>query len=553
MADPTPDSNPSAAREATARAIAMSQIRSGSTDPDARYLSPTALDIDTPRFRSALYLDMAPFWKICRDLFAGTKAIRANAEDYLPQNGSETAADYVARVERTECFPGFQHSVKGLTGIVTREDLELQDDVPPRIKDDCEDIDGQGNHIAVFAKEYFNDGLTVGHAGILIDVPPAPEDSIGKTKLGEGRLTLADEQTLGIRAYWTMIHAENIYSARFKMIQGVTTLIQIVFHEPTEEAVGDFAMFTISRYRVFRCDTDTGIVTWELWEDDINGLTSDPPKKIANGVVTNQTRIPFVVFYAGKRKGPLWTDPPLLDLAYSNIAHVQVLSDRRHSLHIASVPILVFIGRPLAAQLNEDGTPKVQEVGSNVGLDVPIGGDVKYVEHSGSALGQTREELNDLERRMSALGLSLLQQMIRPAESAEAKRIDKSEKDAVVKSPARSWVDSMEMALQFHANFYKEPTGGSIFINDDYEDVVLDATMIKVYSDMVAADQMDLETMYTILKNHGAVPDDIDVAEVQSRIEEKQKKDLAAAKLLMPSTAPAPGTPKPPASSPPPA
>jgi hypothetical protein len=186
-------------------------------------------------------------------------------------------------------------------------------------------------------------------------------------------------------------------------------------------------------------------------------------------------------------------------------------------------------------------------------LDVPIGGDVKYVEHSGSALGQTREELNDLERRMSALGLSLLQQMIRPAESAEAKRIDKSEKDAVVKSPARSWVDSMEMALQFHANFYKEPTGGSIFINDDYEDVVLDATMIKVYSDMVAADQMDLETMYTILKNHGAVPDDIDVAEVQSRIEEKQKKDLAAAKLLMPSTAPAPGTPKPPASSPPPA
>jgi hypothetical protein len=110
-------------------------------------------------------------------------------------------------------------------------------------------------------------------------------------------------------------------------------------------------------------------------------------------------------------------------------------------------------------------------------------GDVKYVEHSGSALGQTREELNDLERRMSALGSVAPQQMIRPAESAEAKRIDKSEKDAVVKSPARSWVDSMEMALQFHANFYrKEPTGGSIFINDDYEDVVLDATMIKVYS-----------------------------------------------------------------------
>lgn len=543
MADPTPDSNESAAREATARAIAASQIRAGNTDPDARQTSPTALDFDTPRFRSPLYFEMSPFWKICRDLFAGTKAIRANAEAYIPQNGSETAKDYVGRIQRTECFPGFSHSVKGLTGIVTREDPELQDDVPLRIKDEAEDIDGQGTHFAVFAKRYFMDGLTTGHAGILIDVPPVEKERVGT-------LTLKEEQDIGLRAYWILIHAENIYSARFKTIKGIVTLTQIVFHEATEEAVGDFAVYTISRYRVFRCDPETDAVTWELWEDDISGLTSDPPKKIGDGVVTNQTRIPFVVFYAGQRIGPLHTEPPLLDLAYSNIAHVQVLSDRRHSLHIASVPILVFVGRPLSAQQDEEGNAKTQEVGSNVGLDVPIGGDVKYVEHNGSALGQTREELTDLERRMSALGLSLLQQMVRPAESAEAKRIDKSEKDAIVKSPSRSWVDSMEMALQFWANYYREDSGGSIFVNDDYEDVVLDATMIKVYSDMVAADQLDLETMYTILKNRGALPEDVDLEVVKANIEKQQAKALEQAKLLMPSSAPAPGQPRPPATPP---
>jgi hypothetical protein len=551
MADPTPDSNADAAREATARAIAASQIRSGSTDPDQRGISPTALDFDTPRFRSALYFEMSPFWKLCRDLFAGTKAIRANSEDYLPQYGSETAKDYVARIQRTECFPGFQHSVKGLTGIVTRDDIQLQDDVPPRIVADAEDIDGQGNNLPVFAKEYFKDGLTVGHSGILIDVPPVDKERVGKKTIAEGRLTLKDEAAMGLRAYWTMIHAENIYSARFAFVNGVTTLTQIVFHEPTEEAVGDFAVFTISRYRVFRCDVDTGVVSWELWEDARDGLTSDPPVKISDGVVTNQTRIPFVVFYGGQRRGPLWSDPPLLDLAYSNIAHVQVLSDRRHSLHIASVPILVFVGRPSSAQFEADGvTPKVQEVGSNVGIDVPIDGDVKYVEHTGSALAATRDELTDLERRMSALGLSLLQQMVRPAESAEAKRIDKTEKDAVVKSPATSWADSIEMALQFHANFYREETGGSVFVNDDYEDVVMDATMIKVYSDMVAADQMDLETLYTILKNRGALPEDVDFEVVSQRIADKQAEDLKNAKLLMPSGAPAPGQPKLPSPSP---
>lgn len=536
MPEPTPDSNDSAAREATARAIATSQIRAAITDPDARRTSPTAIDIDTPRFRSSLYWEMAPFWKICRDLFSGTKAVRANAEVYIPQNGSETAKDYVGRIQRTECFPGFQHSIKGLTGIVTREDPELQEDVPLRIVEEAEDIDGQGTHFAVFAKRYFMDGLITGHAGILIDVPAVEEANVGK-------LTLKEETERGLRAYWILIHAENIYSARFRTINGVITLTQIVFHESTEESAGEFATYTLSRYRVFKCDPDNDLVTWELWEDDIEGLASDPPKKISFGPVTNQTRIPFVVFYAGQRIGPLHTEPTLLDLAYSNIAHIQVLSDRRHSLHIASVPILVFVGRPLSAQMDEDGESKTQEVGSNVGLDVPIGGDVKYVEHTGSALSATREELQDIERRMSVLGLSLLQQMVRPAESAEAKRIDKSEKDAVVKSPARSWVDSMEMALQFMANYYREESGGSIFVNDDYEDVVLDSTMIKVYSDLVAADQLDLETMYTILKNRGAIPKDVDIEVVKANIEKQQAKALEQAKLLMPSVAPAPGRP----------
>jgi hypothetical protein len=553
----TPDSNADAARQATAAAIAASQIQMGSTNPDDRISSPTALLADTPRFRSPLYYEMSPFWKICRDLFSGTKAIRAYATEYLPQYGSEIASDYVARIQRTECFPGFQHSIKGLSGIVTRKDPQLQDDVPPRIKNDLEDVDGQGTHFAVFAKRYFMDGLTVGHAGILIDVPPAPEESIGAKDIGSGKLTLLDENNLGLRVYWMLIHAENIYSARFETIDGVVTLTQIVFHEPTEEAIGFFLTYTISRYRVFRCDPETGSVTWELWEDVRGASLAEPPVKIDDGVITNQIRIPFVIFYAGHRIGPLHTEPPLLDLAYSNIAHVQVLSDRRNSLHIASVPILVFIGRPITAQVDEDGNPKTQEVGSTVGLDIPIGGDAKYVEHTGHALGATRDELQDLERRMSALGLSLLQHMVRPAESAEAKRIDKSEKDAIVKSPARSWLDSMEMGLQFHANFYKEPTGGSIFVDDDYEDVTLDSTMIKVYSDMVAANQLDLDTLYTILQNRGALPEDLDFEKIKQNIADEKAASLQEATALMKAgatSAPAGGgsIPPKPAPTPPP-
>lgn len=528
MSGPTPDENATAAAIATDAAIAASNIRLANTDPDARRSSPTALDADTPRFRSAQYWEMWDNWKICRDLFAGTRAIRANAKEYLPQNGSETPEDYVARIKRSECFPGFQHSIKGLAGIVCRDDPELQSDVPARIVDDWEDIDGQGTHGAVFAKRLFKDGMTTGHNGILVDVPAVVPERAGKT-------TLREEQDLGLRAYWVMIHAENIYSARFVTISGKVILTQIVFHEPTEEAAGNFATQTVIRYRVFKCEPISGTVSWELWEEDGSAPTEPPVKKF-DGIVTNQIRIPFAVFYAGERLGPLQTDPPLLDLAFTNIAHVQVLSDRRHSLHIASVPILVFIGRPVSAQLNDDGTPKTQPVGPSVGLDVPIGGDVKYAEHAGNALGATKEELDMLERRMSALGLSLLQQMIQPQQTAEAKRIDKSEKDAVVKTPQRSWLDCMEMALAFHANFYREKDGGSIFANDDYEDIVIDASMIKAYSDMVAADQMDLDTMYTILKNRGGVPEDTDIEKVKENIRAAKQETLQQATDLVNAT-----------------
>jgi hypothetical protein len=528
MIDVLPDENFELARQATERAIAISGIRAASTDPDARRLSSVAFDEDSPRYRSPLYYDMAFSWKICRDLFAGTKAIRGNALEYIPQGGAETPQEYVARVQRTECFPGFQHSIKGLAGIVCRDDPELQDDVPPRIKEDAEDIDGQGTHFAVFAKQLFKDGMITGHNGILVDVPAAPKGRAGET-------TLREEQDLGLRAYWSLIHAENIYSNRFATIQGKVVLTQLVLHEATEEAIGDFLQLTVVRYRVFKCEPISGTVEWELWEED-NANPSDPPIKIDAGPVTNQIRIPFAANYSGERIGPLHTDPPLLDLAYTNIAHIQVSSDRRHSLHIASVPILVFVGRPLSAQVDGDGNPRTQAVGPNVGLDVPVGGDVKYAEHNGSALSATREELQDLERRMSALGLSLLQQMVRPAESAEAKRIDKSEKDAVVKSPARAWVDCLEMGLAFHANFYREKTGGSVFVNDDYEDITLDSTMITAYSDMVAKDQMDLETMYTILKNRGAVPEDTDIEKVKANIKAAQAETLNQATDLINAT-----------------
>ena len=450
---------------------------------------------------------------MCRDIYAGTQAIRANSassdgKTYLPQHPAEDDDEYQMRVSRAECFPGFQHSVNGLTSIVFRNDPQLMDDVPKEIQDQLENIDGAGDHFAIFARNAFAEAMTVGHSIILVDVPIAPN-------LGH-RLGRNEEKTLGIRPFWQRISPEQIYSWRTEIVNGVQTLTQIVIHEQLNFDAGVFAVGVMGRFKVLRFDPVTGIVSYEIWTQQYSSL----PEFESAGDIVGVNRIPIVVIYAGKRLGPLHSFPPLLDLVYANIAHTQVLCDHRYALYLASVPLLVFKGRPAAQLVDDNNQPKKTTVGPNVAIDVTETGDVKYVEHSGAALGQTRMELKDLETRMAALGLAMLQHETRAAETAEAKRIDKSEKDATIATAARSMMDALEIALDFHAQFlgYAPGSGGSVYVDLDFELERLDAQTMTAIIGMVSAGQLSVQTMWELFTNRGVLPEDMDMELEMQRI-----------------------------------
>jgi hypothetical protein len=489
-----------------------------STNPDLQ-LGPSSIQAglvtsDTPQYKAPLYHEMYNRWEMCRDVFAGTEAIRANSaapggKNYLPQHPAEDDDEYQLRTGRAEMFPGFQHSVKGLTSIVFRNDPELQSDVPKEIADQWENIDGAGNHGSVFARNVFEEAMTVGHSLILVDMPVAPQ--FGR------RISVAEERGLGLHPYWTHISPEQVYSWRTEVINGVVTLTQIVIHEQLNYAAGIFAVGVMSRYRVLRYDHATGEVTYEIWDQTMSNL----PEFVESGFIRGVNRIPIVVVYAGQRRGPLHSMPPLLDLAYANIAHTQVLCDHRYALYLASVPLLVFKGRPAAQLVNDDGTPKKTTIGPNVAIDVSETGDVKYVEHSGNALGQTRQELKDLETRMATLGLAMLQHETRAAETAEAKRIDKSEKDATIATAARSLIDALETAMDYHAQFlgYPPGSGGSIYMDLDFNIELMDAQTMQAIIGMVSAGQLSLQTMWELFMNRGVLPEDLDTELELTRIE----------------------------------
>lgn len=481
---------------------------------------------DTPAFVSPLYTEQAHRWRLCRDVMLGTEAMRAHNAIYLVQGAAETDGEFALRTQRAECFPMFKETVKGMTGLVFRKDPVLQDDVPDPLVELSENIDGAGTHLAVFLRQVFEDAMQTGHAGILVDMPQSP--------LTDRALTIAEEQALGMRAYWLHIAAEQIVNWRTDVIHGVTVLTLLVIRERHIAPMGAFMTAMVTRYRVFRRDLVTGVVSFSVYEF---GPDNDQEMREAQtGILRNVQAIPFAVVYAGQRRGPLTSFPPLVDLAYTNVAHMQVLADHRTSLHMAGVPIFVRIGMEEtpgdpnrgigdgfdATQLDAttpegiaqieaiNGGGSVQVIGPNMGIDLPLGGNAKYVEHNGNALSASQAELTAIEKRAAAQGLSLLSPDNRAAETAEAKRLDRAQQDAALSRAARSMQDCTEQALEYTAQFLRLPSGGSCQFNTDFQDLVMDTALFSELSKSTLAGQIPLTTFWQLLMTGNILPDDFD-------------------------------------------
>ena len=151
-------------------------------------------DKSQPDYTSKAYDAMLGDLTLCRDVARGTTAVKAKGRTYLPDHPQEVAEDYNTRLARSIVFPMLGRSIKGLAGMVFREDIEWVD-VPPSVEAHLEDIDLQGNHADVFLKQVFADALEVGHCGILVDAPQRDENV--RTK--------KDEAALNLRPYWVHI------------------------------------------------------------------------------------------------------------------------------------------------------------------------------------------------------------------------------------------------------------------------------------------------------------------------------------------------------------
>jgi hypothetical protein len=468
-----------------------------------------------PDTRHPAYAAMAKRWNLVRDVRGGTEVIRQKKSTYLPKFLGEEEEDWNARVGMTFMYDALAQTISAIVGLAFRRDPTLGDDVDPRIRDLWENVDNAGTHGAVFAEHVLDKALQDGHCAILADMPD----------LGY-RPTEAEAEELGVRPYAVLVPADRIINWRVESANGRRMLTLFVIEEQVEQPAGDFGLVKVDRWRVFRQewadllrDPVTGaillarepFVAWEVWER----IGNAPARVTTSGVLDGPTTIPVRIVYGGEDVDILESKPPLLGLAYSNIEHTQVKSDRRYSEHKTALAIPFFVNRAGA------GTPNDTIVLSpSRGIDIGAGGTAGYMEPSGNALAALKSDLDDIEKRMASQGLSILQRDSASAETATAFAMQRSREESKLSRAVRSLADALEGTFGHFAEYLRRDAeaGGSVDLNRDFTRVGLTQTEIEVLSRLEERGQLTLEILLDALIKGGVLPDSTSAADLANEI-----------------------------------
>jgi hypothetical protein len=455
---------------------------------------------DTPH---PAYERMKLRWDKCRMLMGGTPAVRDAGEDALPMMEAETDDSYTFRSQLVALYNGFKRTVLAMVGMILQQEPVLGDDMPEPLVALWENVDQAGTHGAVFTRQLTLDGMVDGHAGILVDYSKLP---------GEEKIDRDTEQRLGLRPYWVRYTAEDIFLALYQAINGVKTLILLVLREVVEESDGRFGIAEVTRYRVY--SREGASISWEVWE---NGEGEIPALKEGPAPMRNVDGIPFAFFIAGEKLSDVETIPPLIDLAYLNLEHHQLKTNIRNLESLAMVPTMVRVG----ASPDENGDYPAITLGPRATIEAPAIDGVQtplyWLSPDVDVLAPGTTSLETIKAEMGAAGLAFLAPDTRAVETAEAKRIDSTAQNASLATAARNLQDALETAFDFSAQYMKLDAG-SVTVNTDFENTVLDAATMSAYGQLAANGKLSIETLLTMLEKGKRLPDGFDKTEELRRI-----------------------------------
>ena len=375
--------------------------------------------VDTP---STEWLHMWEDWRLPYGLWGGTKRMRKAGKEYLPQEEGESDKAYAARLRRTYLYNAYRRTVQALAGQPFTKPVTVHN-LPAELEYLRDDADSMGNSITEVAYMNLVNGLHYGKYHILVDYPSV-----------EGNITLRDQREMNIRPYFNTISPLHLIGWQAERAGGLDVLLDVRIKETTIEPLDEFSDTIVTRVRQYKPNE---VITHAVYREDSRDFDIESVSTNTLGYV------PLVTGYV-EQTGFMQSRPPLEDLAWMNLRHWQSSSDQNNILHVARVPVFVGFGF-------EEGELNNVQIGSHRGITTtksPSEADLKYLEHTGAAIGSGEKDLAHIEQQMSHMGSDILDQKAVSRQTATARQIDQSESLSVMQLAVRELEHSIEKAIQ---------------------------------------------------------------------------------------------------------
>jgi hypothetical protein len=407
---------------------------------------------------------------LIEDLLGGTYAMRKKHRRYLFQEPREQDESYDNRLARSVCPPYYQRLERLLAGMLTRKPVRLVD-TSDTITEQLFDVDMNGNDLNVWTYESARKMVRYGHVGTLVDAP-------------------AD----GGRPYWVTYTPRQILGWRTEAKEGKQELTMLRLQDVASVPDGLYGEKLVQQVRVLTPGE------YEIHQKDDKG-----DFRVVDEGRTSLSEIPFSIAYSN-RIGFMESRPPLEDIAELNLKTYQIQSDLDNILHVSAVPMLALFGFPSSAE----------EVSAGPGeaIAFPAEGRAEYIEPGGTSFQYQFKRLEALALQINELGLSAVLGQKLTAETAEAKRINRSQGDSTMMVIAQNMQDMIDNCLQFHAQYLgQNEAAGSSRVNRDFMGTRLDPQEINSLLQLYTAGTITQETLLQQLSDGEVLGDDFDVEE----------------------------------------
>lgn len=389
--------------------------------------------------RHPLYLEHFVDWAQLRDTYRGERVVKERRTKYLPftsgmiVDGAEIGPDtpggkaYTAYLRRAVFPELFKAGVEAMLGVMHHKPPAIE--LPASMEPLRERATLRNESLEALLRRINEEQLVTGRVGLLLEVP--------------------DKKPGPVLPHVALYQAEDIinWDDGDRDDVEVDSLQLVVLDESEEERTGDgFSWERVEKYRVLvlgELIAEEAEQTGALYRVGVFRETADfsEAAMVEPSIAGRKLEeLPFV-FVNTKDIVATPDDAPLIGLSNITLTIYRGEADYRQALFMQGQDTLVRVG---ATSSEGEET----RVGAGATIDVPMGGDAKFIGVSSAGLPEMRSSLENDYARGNEKATALLEAVSRAAESGEALRVRVSARTASLNQIAMTGAFALQELLR---------------------------------------------------------------------------------------------------------